>query len=372
MPMVAIHDLAVEQDDLVAATYGRSFWILDDVSPLRHLDTNFSASAPQLFAPRSAVRVRRDENQDTPLPPEVPAGQNPPDGAILHYYLPERAVTDIELAIYDPAGTLIKSYSSAPIPPEKKKEDPYIAAYWIAHPEPLSREKGMHRFVWDLRYADPPAIHVQSPYNYPIAAIVGATPLPPQGPLVMPGKYEVRLKVGDKVLGQPLEVKMDPRVSYIRNELQSSLDLQLKISAALARNYAAYGQVKDVRAGMVELKKRPKGDPVPTAAAALDVKLAALEGEPTPLLEEPKTVSFSAVNDTLTALMALVDGADFAPSEESFAAYQRTCKALNATLATWQEIKTKDLPAFNATLTQNNVPVRPEPPGLNAIEGCGN
>ena len=372
MPLVAVHDLAVEQEDLVAATYGRSFWILDDISPLRHLGTQFNASTPYLFVPRTAIRVRRDENQDTPLPPEVPAGQNPPDGAILHYYFPERPSSDIELGIYDSTGTLVKSYSSAPVPPEKEKDVPYIAPYWIAHPEPLARDKGMHRFVWDLRYADPPGIHVQSPYNYPIAAIVGATPLPPQGPLAMPGKYEVRLKIGEQVLRQPLEVKMDPRVSYSRNELQSSVDLQLRISTALARNFAAYRQVKDLRARLEDLKRRPQGDAMATAATSLDAKAAALEGEPTPLLEEPKTVSFSAVNDTLTALMALVDGADFAPSEESFAAYQRTCKALNTTLETWQETKTKDLPPFRATLAQNNTPAPPEFPSLGTIDNCGN
>jgi hypothetical protein len=372
MPFVAVHDLAVEQDDLVAASYGRSFWILDDISPLRELNANFGSSAPHLLAPRATVRVRRDENQDTPLPPEVPAGQNPPDGAILHYFLPERAGSDIQVGIYDQAGTIVKMYSSASIPPEKEKEDPFIASYWIAHPEPLSREKGMHRFVWDLRYTDPPAIHVQSPYNYPIGAIVGATPLPPQGPLVMPGKYEVRLKVGEQVMRQPLEVKMDPRVSYIRHELQSSLDLQLKISAALGVNYAAYRQIKDVRARLAELKKRPKEDPVGAGAASLDGKLAGLEGEPTPLLEEPKTVSFSAVNDTLTALMALVDGADFAPSEESFAAYQRTCKALKATLDDWQAIKTRDLPSFKDVAAHNNVTALPEYPDLSAADNCEN
>jgi photosystem II stability/assembly factor-like uncharacterized protein len=372
MPVVAIHDLAVEQDDLVAATYGRSFWILDDVSPLRQLDGQFNVSTPHLLAPRSATRVRRDENQDTPLPPEVPAGKNPPDGAILHYYLPERASSDIQLEIYDSSGVLVKSYSSAAIAPEKEDETPFIAPYWIAHPEPLSRDKGMHRFVWGLRYADPPAIHVQSPYNYPIAAIAGDTPLPPQGPLVMPGKYEVRLKIGEQVLRQPVEVKMDPRIAYIRNELQSSLDLQLKISGALGRNFAAYWQVKEVRARLGELKKRPKGDAVADAAGSLDAKLAALEGEPTPILEEPKTVSFSAVNDTFTALIALVDGADFAPSEESFAAYQRTCKALNATLEGWQEIKNKDLPAFRATLSQNSIAPLPEYPSVGTMENCGN
>ena len=119
------------------------------------------------------------------------------------------------------------------------------------------------------------------------AAIVGATPLPPEGPLVMPGKYEVRLKVGEQVLRQPLEVKMDPRVAFIRNELQSSIDLQLKISAALARNFAAHQQVKDLRTHLQDLKKRPKEDPAGAAALALDAKAATLEGEPTPLLEEP-------------------------------------------------------------------------------------
>jgi hypothetical protein len=330
-------------------------------------DTSLQASThPRRFC------SRRDENQDTPLPPEVPTAQNPPDGAILHYYLPKPAANDIQLEVHDPAGALVKSYTSAPIPPEKEKDDPFIAPYWIAHLQPLSRDNGMHRFVWDLRYTDPPAIHVQSPYNYPIAAIVGATPLPPQGPLVMPGKYEVRLKIGEQVFRQALEVKMDPRVSYVRNELQSSLDLQLKISAALATNFASYQQVKDLRARLADLKKLPKEDAVATAAASLDVKLAALEGEPTPLLEEPKNVSFSAVNDTLIALMALVDGADSAPSEESFAAYQRTCKALNTTLGMWQEIKTKDLAALRAMLAQNNSASIAEYLNQSLINNCGN
>ncbi len=372
MPLVAIHDLALEQDDLVAATYGRSFWILDDVTPLRELADHFNASQARLFTPRPAIRVRRDENQDTPLPSEVPTGQNPPDGVILHYYLPADSPTEIQLQIYDSTGTLVRNYSSAPIPPAKEKDDPFIAPYWIAPPRPLSKQKGMHRFVWDLRYTDPPAIHVQSPYNYPIAAVVGATPLPPQGPLVMPGKYEVRLKLGEQILRQPLEVKMDPRVAFIRNELQSSVDLQLKISAALARNFAAYQQVKDLRARLADLKKRPKEDPVAAAVLALDAKVTALEGEPTPILEEPKTVSFSAVNETLIALLALVDGADFAPSEESFAAYQRTCKALNTTLASWKELKSKDIPAFNGTRSQSKLPPVPEYFDVGTLENCGN
>jgi photosystem II stability/assembly factor-like uncharacterized protein len=371
MPVVAIHDLAIEQDDLVAATYGRSFWILDDVTPLRQMDAGERSSGAHLFAPRTAIRVRRDENQNTPPPPEVPAGKNPPDGAILNYVLPVKSAGDIQLEIFDADEKLVRSFSSAPLPKEAE-EVPFVAEYWIAHPQPLSKEAGMHRFVWNLRYADPRAMHPQSPYNYPIAAIVGSTPLPPQGPLVLPGKYEVRLKAGEQVFRQPLEVKMDPRLTAARNELQSSLELQLKISALLGKNYDAYQRTKGLRGRLAELMKRPKEDPIAVAASALDAKVAGLEGEATPILETPKSASFMAVNDTLTALMALVDGADFAPSEESFAAYRRVCKGSNEVLAAWKELKNKEVAAVNALLSKNNLAVLPDVPNLADNEACGN
>ena len=371
MPVVAIHDLAIEQDDLIAATYGRSFWILDDVTPLRQLNAGMTSLGAHLFAPRTAIRVRRDENQDTPLPPEIPAGKNPPDGAILNYFLAANSTNDIQLEIYDTDGNLVHSYSSAPQPKENE-ELPFVAEYWLAHPEPLSKAAGMHRFVWNLRYKNPPAVHVQSPYNYPIAAIVGWTPLPPEGPLVMPGRYEVRLKAGGQTLRQPLEVKMDPRVNVARHELESSLELQLKISALLARNFSGYQQVKDLRARLADLLKRAKEDSLAVAATALDGKAAALAGEATAILETPKTASFMAVNETLTALMALVDGADFAPSEESFAAYRRICRGFNEAASAWQELKNKDAAALNELLTKNNLRTLPQSPDLAAEPACGN
>ena len=370
MPVVAIHDLAIEQDDLVAATYGRSFWILDDVTPLRQADARVASSGAHLFAPRTAIRVRRDENQDTPLPPEVPAGKNPPDGAILNYVLPANTAGDIQLEIYDADEKLVRSFSSVPAPKEPE-ETPFVAEYWIGHPQALSKAAGMHRFVWNLRDPDPRALHAQSPYNYPIAAIVGSTPLPPQGPLVLPGKYEVRLNVGEQVFRQPLEVKMDPRVVAARNELQSSLELQLKISALLEKSFVGYQQTKVLRGRLTELMKRPKEDAIAVAADALDAKIAALQGEATPILETPKTASLMVVNDTLTALMALVDGADFAPSEESFAAYRRICKGSNEALAAWQELKNKDAAALNSMLEKSNLAALPEVPDLAADTACG-
>ena len=371
MPVVSIHDLAVEQGDLVAATYGRSFWILDDVTPLRQTNANLQSGGPHLFAPRTAIRVRRDENQDTPLPPEVPAGKNPPNGAIIDYYLPSNSSSDVQVEIRDEAGNVVHSYSSKPLPKEEG-ELPYVAEYWIAHPQPLSKSPGMHRFVWNLRYTDPPAVHVESPYNYPIAAIVGSTPLPPEGPLVLPGKYEVQLKAGGQVLRQPLEVKQDPRVHVARNELQSALDLQLKISAVLGRNYEAHQQVKQLRARLSELMKRPKDDPIAVAAAALDRKVGALEGEATPLLEAAKGMSLMAVNDSLTALMALVDGADFAPSEESFVAFRRVCQGWKEELGAWEQLKSKDIEAFSSLLGKGNLAPIPSMPSVAADVSCGN
>lgn len=371
MPVVSIHDLAVEQDDLVAATYGRSFWILDDVTPLRQANAGLQSGGPHLFAPRTAIRVRRDENQDTPLPPEVPAGKNPPDGAIIDYYLPSNFSGDVQVEVRDDAGNVVHSYSSAAIPKEEG-ELPFVAEYWIAHPQPLSKTPGMHRFVWNLRYPDPPAVHVQSPYNYPIAAIVGSTPLPPESPLVLPGKYQVQLKAGSQVLLQPLEVKQDPRVHAARNELESSLDLQLKISSVLGKNHEAYQQVRQLRTRLKELLKRPKDDPVAVAAKALDEKAGALEGEATPLLQAPKEMSLMAVNDSLTNLMALVDGADFAPSEESVAAFRRVCQGWKEELSTWNELKNKDVQAISLILGKNNLALLPSMPLVEADVACGN
>ncbi len=371
MPVVSIHDLAIEQDDLVAATYGRSFWILDDITPLRQVNPSLASGGVHLFAPRTPIRVRRDENQDTPLPPEVPTGKNPPDGAILDYYLPPNFSGDVQVDIRDEAGNLVHSYSSAPLPKEGG-ELPFFAESWLAHPQPLSKSAGMHRFVWNLRYTNPPAVHVQSPYNYPIAAIMGATPLPPEGPLVLPGKYEVQLKAGGQTLRESLEVKQDPRVHAARNELESALDLQLKISTVLGRNYEAYRQVKQLCARLGELLKRPKEDPVAVSAKALEEKVRALEGEATPILQTPKGVSLMAVNDSLTALMALVDGADSAPSEESFAAFHRVCQGWKDQLAAWQKLKNKDVEAFNELLGKNNLSPVSAMPAVEADTSCGN
>ena len=164
---------------------------------------------------------------------------------------------------------------------------------------------------------------------------------------------------------------MDPRVTAARHELDSSLELQLKISRLLGKNFDAYQQVKQLRGRLAELMKRPKEDSVAVAASTLDAKVAELEGEATPSLEAPKATSFMAVNDALTALMALVDGADSAPSEESFAAYRRICKGESEALGAWQELKNKDVVALNILLGTSNLAKLPDAPSLVTDAACG-
>jgi hypothetical protein len=165
---------------------------------------------------------------------------------------------------------------------------------------------------------------------------------------------------------------MDPRVTAARNELESSLELQLKISALLEKNFDGYQQTKQLRERLAGLMKRAKEDPIAVAASTLDAKVAGLQDEATPISESPKTTSFMAMNDALTALMALVDGADFAPSESSFATHRRICQGENEALAAWQDLKNKDVAALNTLLRKSSLATVPDFPDVAAEAACGN
>ena len=208
MPATSIRDLVVHDEDLVVGTHGRSFWILDDVSPLRQMSAEIAADNAYLFAPRPTYRLPRDTNTDTPLPPEEPAGKNPPDGAILYYYLNSAPAAAMTLEIFDSGNKLVRSFSSAdkPAPPDPTLNVP---SYWIRPYQPLSTEAGMHRFIWDLH-----GTAVQGGRGgrgeYPISAIYHDTPRG-EGPWMPAGSYTVKLTVDGKSYTQPLVVKADPR-----------------------------------------------------------------------------------------------------------------------------------------------------------------
>ncbi|MGB9122533.1 MAG: glycoside hydrolase, partial [Candidatus Angelobacter sp.] len=220
MAASSVRDVIIKGDDLVAATHGRGFWILDNITPLRQFDQKITSADAFLFKPQTAIRVRWDMNTDTPLPPDFPAGENPPDGAVIDYYLQSASSSPVTLEIKDSAGKTVRQYSSA------DKPDPIdpmlnIPTYWVRPPQTLSAAAGAHRFLWDMHYPDVPGVEAE----YPIAAIPHNTAPQPSGPWALPGQYTVVLTANGKSYSQPLTIKMDPRVKTPLAGLQQQFKL---------------------------------------------------------------------------------------------------------------------------------------------------
>ena len=248
LPATPITDLQAHDNDLVISTFGRGLWVLDDIAPLREINPQIITADAHLFVPATAMRVRWDNYQDTPYPIETPAGQNPPDGAILDYYLKTPPAGDMTLTIYDEQGDEVTRFST-----EAKPAAEYLPAnapsYWFAPEFTLPKAAGVNRFVWNLRYPSPPSL----PYGYygklleyteyTLAdhAIPGLTPrLQPRGPLVLPGTYTTELRVGGQTLRQSLTLELDPRVHASRADLLDQLDLAKRISRGMKASSDAF------------------------------------------------------------------------------------------------------------------------------------
>ena len=257
MPVTSIRDLVIKDDDLVVGTHGRSFWILDDITTLRQVDAVTADRDVVLFKPQRALRVRWNMNTDTPLPQEEPAGQNPPDGALINYYLKEPASGPVTLEITDAAGRLVRRYSSDDSV-EPVRDTGNVPAYWIRPPRVLSAAAGTHRFAWDLHYSAPGGV----PASYPISAVYQDTAPEPAGVWALPGTFTVKLTVAGKAYTQPLTLGMDPRVKTphaallqqftISKRLSDALDALVKkggdadlVQAVRARLLGAYNLIQD-------------------------------------------------------------------------------------------------------------------------------
>jgi photosystem II stability/assembly factor-like uncharacterized protein len=360
MPATSIRDLVVHGDDVVVGTHGRSFWILDDVTPLRQLDAKVAGTDAYLFRPQVAYRVRWNLNTDTPLPPEEPAGKNPPDGAIINYYLKESASGPVTLEILDQKGNLVRRFSSAdkPEPVDEKSLD--VPTYWIRPHQPLSAATGAHRFVWDLHY--PPPEGARGRRAYPIAAIYGDTPSEPHGPWVAPGEYKVRLTVAGKVLEQPLTVKMDPRVKTPSESLEQQFKLSMDCYEGMKQSRETLGQIRKLRDQVRSLRDRTKDGSLAEALAALDRKASALEGNPPRFgpgerfAPSPREPSLNRLGGELGRLLALLQEADVAPTTQAVAAVAEARKALRDLLDRWNEIQGKELSTLNDQLRKAELP----------------
>ena len=270
MPATSIRDLVIKDDDLIVGTHGRGFWILDDITPLRQITRDVLIAPAFLFRPPTAWRFRWNKNRDTPLPPDEPAAPNPPDGVTISYSLGAAPAGPVTLEIIETAsGEVIRRFSSAdpPVPPVP---DPNIPDYWIRPTTRLSATPGLHRFVWDLRYASPAGAR----FTYPIAAVRGNTPQTPQGMWVLPGTYQVRLTADGRTYRQAVLVRMDPRVRTSAADLAT----QLRVSKALATAMRQVAEAQaDVR-GRLAAATGADASRLEAIAAALQQAGAPLQG----------------------------------------------------------------------------------------------
>ena len=366
LPHTSMRDLTIHGDDLIVGTHGRSFWILDDITPLRQINAELMRVPATLFAPQDAIRFRWNRNTDTPLPPEVPAGKNPPDGAILDYYLAGTATKVVTLEILDAENHLVRRYSSAGKPEslEKIAQENPIPMYWVRPAQILSSEAGMHRFVWDLHFAPPEALS----HEFPISAILRDTPENPLGAWALPGHYTVKLTVDGKSYTQPLMVKMDPRSKTSEGDLRKQFEMQAGSVEGMNESYEALAQVQSVRAQLKDRAgKAPKG-PVAGLIAALDKDAAELEGAAqtsfygTPASgKEPE--NFSTLNQHFSGLLTVSDSADAAPTTQATAVYQELKEALGKLIGRWKKSLQTDIPALNAALKKAGLaPIDPNKP----------
>jgi photosystem II stability/assembly factor-like uncharacterized protein len=269
MPSTSIRDLVIKDDDLVIGTHGRSFWILDNISSLRQLN---SATKNQvaLFKPQVATRVRWNMNTDTPLPPEEPAGENPPDGAMIEYYLPSSTNESVQVDILNQQKEIVRTFKSTDtlytIP------EVNIPLYWIRPQSILSNKAGMHRLLWDMKYAP-----LNIPVSYPMTAVKNNTAPDATAPWVLPGIYSVRITVGSKVIEQPLEIKMDPRVKTAIADLQRQHNLSKACYDARKQTINKYPQIDRKLSSLFEILDNTDMAPTKTVETAVKNVLEELQ-----------------------------------------------------------------------------------------------
>ena len=345
LPVTSVRDLVVHEDDLVIATFGRSFWVLDDVTPLRQIDSQVAAANSWLFRPGVAYRARPGTDQGTPVPMDEALAANPPEGAIVDYYLKEKSRGPVQLELLDSEGRVVRQFASNDEPQKTKPSDVPFPMNWVRDPQPLSNEAGMHRLVWDLRYA--------------VSKNVRGSYFGPTGPWAVPGNYIVKLTANGKSSSQPLTIKMDPRVKNSQEALVRQFELSSSLAATLGEVSTALQQTNALRKQIEARKKEASGNAeVKQALEALEKKIeVALEpdsdadfmlfGLAVPKKEHEPLPKVAAA---LTGLLIIVESADTAPSVDATAAAAKWMASGEETLSRWAALKKEDLASVNGSL----------------------
>ncbi|MBI3693410.1 MAG: glycosyl hydrolase [Acidobacteria bacterium] len=353
LPVVPITDLAVHkrEKDLVAATQGRSFWIFDDLPVLHQMKDSIAQSDVHLFQPEDAYRMPGSAFR----PSRAAFGPNPPNGAVIYYYLKDKPKGEVALEFLDSAGKSIKKFSSKPAEAaESAPEEPSAEGGFLGGGPParVSAEKGLNRFVWDMRYADAT--------RFP-GLIMWAGNV--RGPFAVPGTYQVKLIADGKALTQSFTIKKDPRIATTQEDFDKQLALLLQIRDKLSATHEAILRIRDVRKQVDDLaarwKDQEKAKKVVDAAKALSAKLTAVEEA----LYQTKNKSSQdplnypiRLNNKLASLGGVVASADAPPTTQSQLVYEELASGINAQLQRLDGILRQDLDAFNKLVREQDLP----------------
>ncbi|MGA8646897.1 MAG: hypothetical protein WB628_08645 [Candidatus Sulfotelmatobacter sp.] len=347
LPVTSVRDLTVHGDDLVAATHGRSFWILDDITPLRQALDAEKDNALWLYHPARTYRIDNDPFPGTPLPPEEPTGENPPAGAIIYYFL-QSSASAISLEIVDAQQKLVHRFSSEDQHqedqhPEKRPPLP-IAERWFPKPEVLKTDPGMHRFVWDLSWSSSGRPSVDEEAEFPN----------PRGPKVLPGIYTIKLTVDGKVRTQPLEVLMDPRSPATPEILQQQLQLGQQMFAEAREAQRALAEIASLRKQLADLEQKigEKDSAVKSALAEAQTEISTIESKPGVVGQA------SGLRDAfsdMSSALRVVEGGDRAVPSQAITLYNDSSQRVKSAIAEWSEFKTIKLPRLNQKLSEANL-----------------
>jgi hypothetical protein len=373
LPSTSIRDLVIHTDyhmnDLVIGTYGRGFWVLDDITPLRQIAANaqaISSSSAYFFKPEEAIRARINSNWDQPTSVEVPHAVNPPYGVIVDYYLSQQPDGPVQLQVFDSRGNLVRTVSSTLPPPIEGQDYP---RYWLASPQSraLSTNVGLNRFNWDLEYDDPPAF--EHDLENQMNMVAGSTTPGPHGPQVIPGVYTLKLTVDGKVYTQHVTVMNDPRVGQspaLMAALREQNRLTLLAYHGMQQSYDGRDEVEAVRTKVAALMKTSLPSDLASQAKVLDASLTKIGGAKPAggpmaffLRARPKPGemrSFLTLNSDYNTLVSMMQvGLDMAPTSTQIATWEKDCREYDRTLTAWKELQKQQIAAFNTALAKDNL-----------------
>ena len=349
LPNTSYRDITIAGNDLVIATYGRGFWSLDDYSVLRQLEPAVASEAAHLFKPGDAYRLRRNVGADTPFPPEVPHAPNPPDGVIIDYWLAQEPKSDISIDVIDASGAIVRHLSSAPIAPVAEAARPPHPNFWVATPTPLPKNAGSNRTNWDLHYDAPKAMS----HSFEINANPGLTPASPEGALVTPGTYTLKLTVDGKTYSQTVAVKADPRSRATLADLTAQNALLGKISQAIDASYEgnhAAAALRDAVRAAANGASPEVASKASAIAAQLDSVAGGQGGRGRGRGGQGAPPTFASLNGTFVSQLNAQEQGDLAPTTSARAAWAAACMDLGKTVATWQRVAGAELGALNTML----------------------